>query len=509
MDFQTQFKAARRVSTPLVAVRTFDAKSTIASIREALNGKLSETPIIQWDCIQGMIPLTEKGQDTLSDMLGGNPQEITVPLVGALQVAVMAPGDVILYISNAHLHWVNEPAVIQGIWNLRDSFKANGNMLVLLTTPGANLPTELTNDVLVIEEPLPTAEQLESIILDTYKSAKKDSPDAATMGKAVDALIGLPTFPADQSAAMCLNSKGELDITELWERKRKIVSQTRGLSIWQGTESLDDIGGVEQAKRFMCRVMEGKRRPKTIIFIDEIEKAFAGTGTDMSGVKTELTGSMLSWMQDRKIRGVLFIGLPGTVKSQLSKALGGTYTTPVVNFDLAGMQSGIVGSSGDNLRMAQKTVDAISGGDVLAIATCNSITALPPELRRRFNLGIFFFDAPDSIERKVIWDIYRKQFEVPESEDTPNDTGWTGAEIKECCEKAYLLNMTLAESATYIVPVTRSSADLVRNLRESSSNKYLSASKPGVYVYSGETETKLSPHDFPVAVDGRKMREVN
>ena len=27
-----------------------------------------------------------------------------------------------------------------------------------------------------------------------------------------------------------------------------------------------------------------------IVFVDEIEKAFAGSGTDMSGVKTEMTG---------------------------------------------------------------------------------------------------------------------------------------------------------------------------------------------------------------------------
>jgi hypothetical protein len=35
------------------------------------------------------------------------------------------------------------------------------------------------------------------------------------------------------------------------------------------------------------------------VFLYEIEKAFAGTGTDLSGVKTELTGAILAWMQDR------------------------------------------------------------------------------------------------------------------------------------------------------------------------------------------------------------------
>jgi hypothetical protein len=38
---------------------------------------------------------------------------------------------------------------------LRDVFKANGRTLTLLTTPGAVLPDELTQDVLVLDEPLP------------------------------------------------------------------------------------------------------------------------------------------------------------------------------------------------------------------------------------------------------------------------------------------------------------------------------------------------------------------
>jgi hypothetical protein len=217
----------------------------------------------------------------------------------------------------------------------------------------------------------------------------------------------------------------------------------------------------------------------------------AGSGTDLSGVKGEMMGTMLSWMQDKGVDGMLFIGLPGVSKSALAKAVGGTFAKPVINFDIAGMQSGIIGSSGTNLRTAQKTVDAISGGSagtsrVLCIATCNSIHALPPELRRRFALGTFFFDAPTAEERPPIWDIWRKKFNIPATEPNPKDEGWTGAEIRECCMKAYRLRITLATAAQYIVPITRSSAELVHNLRAMSSGKYLSASKPGVYTYHGD-----------------------
>ena len=42
--------------------------------------------------------------------------------------------------------------------------------------------------------------------------------------------------------------------------------------------------------------------------------------------------------------------------------------------------------------------------------------------------------------------------------ELPDDDGWTGAEIKECCRKAYRLKLTLKESAEYLVPVTRATA---------------------------------------------------
>src|SRR2546422_11726403 len=51
-------------------------------------------------------------------------------------------------------------------------------------------------------------------------------------------------------------------------------------------------------------------------------------GTDMSGVKTEMTGTMLSWMQDHSADGLIFIGPPGAAKSAVGKAAGTTAGIP-------------------------------------------------------------------------------------------------------------------------------------------------------------------------------------
>src|SRR2546426_9651721 len=304
--------------------------------------------------------------------------------------------------------------------------------------------------------------------------------------QSVDALIGLAAFPAEQVLAMSLSKNG-LDLDWLWERKCQAVEQTPGLTIWRGGETFDQIGGCENIKRFLTAVLLGREAPPVIVFVDEIEKAFAGTGTDMSGVKTEMTGTMLSWMQDRGADGIIFIGPPGAAKSAVGKAAGATAGIPTLAFDLSAMQNSLVGGSGEQLRAAVQVVDAISQGRSLWIATCNSITSLPPELRRRFTLGTFFFDLPSAAERKAIWDIYLDKWNL--TGELSDDEGWTGAEIKECCRKAWRLKLSLKDSAEYIVPVSRSAADQIEGLRRQASGRFLSASQPGVFTAESREAT--------------------
>jgi SpoVK/Ycf46/Vps4 family AAA+-type ATPase len=236
-----------------------------------------------------------------------------------------------------------------------------------------------------------------------------------------------------------------------------------------------------------------------IVFLDEIEKAFAGTGTDLSGVKTEMTGTMLTWMQDNETDGLIFIGPPGAAKSAAAKATGNSAGIPTIAFDLGAMQSSLVGGSGERLRAALKVVEAVSRGRTLFIATCNSIASLPPELRRRFTLGTFFFDLPSAAERELIWAIYEKKYGV--SGRRPDDEGWTGAEIKECCRKAARLRMPLTDAAQYTVPISKSAAEQVKSLRQQASGKFISASNAGLYRFE---ETAPAP----AAAGPRRIRAV-
>jgi hypothetical protein len=86
---------------------------------------------------------------------------------------------------------------------------------------------------------------------------------------------------------------------------------------------------------------------------------------------------------------------------------------------------------------------------------------------------------------ETIWRIYLKKNGV--SGELPNDEGWTGAEIKECCRKAHRLGITLVQASRYIVPIARSAAEQIKALRQMASGKFLSASMPAVYRYEEET----------------------
>src|SRR5260370_33197348 len=113
--------------------------------------------------------------------------------VDALVAACQLGEDAVLVFANAQRFW-NEPQVAQAIWNLRDVFKANGRTLALLTTPGAVLPDELTQDVLVLDEPLPAVEDLTRILEETIAGARGPELGTEAAVTAVGAWLSSSAF---------------------------------------------------------------------------------------------------------------------------------------------------------------------------------------------------------------------------------------------------------------------------------------------------------------------------
>lgn len=494
MTVPETIKAARKVATPIIAITTSDQQATISTILKSYNG--SAPAILQHDIIRGLQPLNEEGKAARAKVIpsgddmpgvvpGANPAE-------CLTLAADLPKRAILFMHNAHMFIDNE-AVRQAICNLRDYFKADGRTLILLA-PQMTLPPELVQDILLIDEPLPTEEQVRAIIVTELENAKKnmtkppEEPDEQTLQRAVEALTGLAAFPIEQATAMTLG-QGKIDNDQLWTRKRGFIQQTRGLVVDTATETFDDLGGLDNAKDFGRRLFAGGMPPRAIVRIDEIEKMLAGAAGDTSGVSQDALGTILREMEDQDWAGLIAVGPPGSGKSAYSKTLGRTHGAPTFSLDLGAAKGSLVGQSEDRIRAVMKVIKAVAQSGAFFVATCNKLDVLPPELRRRFRYGLWFFDLPKRAEREAMWKIHMKRFGLDAKLTRPTDKQWTGAEIRNTCELAFRMRCSLEEAAAFIVPVAISDPDSVEKLRKTAAGKFLSATYPGAYQMPEKRET--------------------
>ena len=201
------------------------------------------------------------------------------------------------------------------------------------------------------------------------------------------------------------------------------------------------IGETEKRIQKVFRVAEGLA--PCVLWIDELEKVFAGSGPDSAsadaGVSSRLLASFLSWMQERK---------------------------PAV----------------------------------FVAATCNNVTVLPPELIRKGRFDeLFFVDLPSETERRQVFAIQlAKRKRNPADYDLGKVAkaaqGFSGAEIESAVQTALyaafaakreLSNEDLLTALSSTVPLSITRAEEIGELREWAKKRAVwasSASEANGYV---------------------------
>jgi SpoVK/Ycf46/Vps4 family AAA+-type ATPase len=194
------------------------------------------------------------------------------------------------------------------------------------------------------------------------------------------------------------------------------------------------IGETEKRIQKVFKVAEGLA--PCVLWIDELEKVFAGSGPDSAsadaGVSSRLLASFLSWMQDRK-------------------------------------------------------------APVFVAATCNNVTVLPPELIRKGRFDeLFFVDLPNTAERKQIFSIQlTKRKRNPADYDLDRVAaaakGFSGAEIESAVQTALyaafsrkqeLKTEDLLTALASTVPLSVTRAEEIAELRSWAQQRAVWASSP-------------------------------
>ena len=425
-------------------------------------------PAYHWDiCSGGPIDLTQRGQ-VLSRTTD------PVDIIGVF-LGLRDPG--VLFLWNFH-RIIDNLEVIQTILNSIANLQASSKMLVILA-PEIKIPVELEKVMVVTEFTLPSLEQLREYV-QTFAQARNIRLEPDEANKLARAGLGLTKFEFMAALALSVAQHGRLDIQAVWDQKAQLIRKNPVLELYQpGPEDrFEMLGGLDNAKAFL--------------------KATVGHPL---------------------AKGVLILGVPGTGKSALAKALGGETGLPVIILDFGRVFGSLVGESEARLRAALAVIEAMApcivfideiekalggvasshltdGGtvarvvgrfltwlndrpkDICVIATCNDIDKLPSELSRAERWDcLFFSDLPTPEERLVIWRIWLKYYGLPDDAPLPPDDGWTGAEIKTCCRLAAMMGISPAEAAQFIVPIAQAQAEKIAHLREWASQRCVPASK--------------------------------
>jgi hypothetical protein len=443
-----------------------------------------------WDIDKGLSVAAADGQAATATSAAD-----PVAAIRSVNALATAKGSALLVLPNFH-RFLQSAEIVQALAHQIQQGKNNRTFIVILS-PVVQIPVELEKHLLVVEHDLPDRQQLLEIAQGVATEAG-EMPDGSDLDKLLDAASGLTRYEAEGAFSLSLVRAGKLMPETVWELKSQAIKKSGLLHLHRGGERFEQLGGLESLKHF-CK------------------RALANRSTTA------------------KARGILLLGVPGTGKSAFAKSLGNEIGRPTLTLDVGSLLGGVVGATEQNTRNALRVADAMSpcilfvdeiekalgaaasGGqgdsgvsarlfgslltwlsdhtsDVFFIGTCNDVSKLPPEFARaeRFD-GIFFMDLPGPAEREKIWPIYLQQYglEIAAGNKRPDDSDWTGAEIRSCCRLSALLGLPLREAARHVVPVAVTAAESVQKLRAWAEGRCLSAGNTG--IYSRNTEVRLAP----------------
>lgn len=429
-DIGLEIEKMVRANYNVVVVMTSEEGRAISIVNRVCELKLDRDPrekkagkgrlLVSWDLADGFKQIYPAKEDHVFTAEGMTPQPDPM---NALKVIDKYGTAAVFVLKDFHEFW-EQPIVKRKLRNLAQKLEPLGKCIII-TSPGKRIPDELKDDVGVVDLPMPGETELSDILENlTQTVAVKVDLNEEQKHRFLRAALGLTSQHAKRvltKAAVVSKAKiDESHIKLITEEKRQVIRQSEALEFFPVSETMDDIGGLEQLKEWL------RKR----------QAAFSDDARDF---------------QLPPLKGLALIGIPGTGKSLTAKAIGAIWRLPLLKMDVGALFGGIVGESEERTRRALMVAETVApcilwideiekafaqggldGGTsarvfgsilswmqdktapVFIVATANNVDKLPPELLRKGRFDeVFFLDLPTEEERKQIFAVHLQKVKRP------------------------------------------------------------------------------------------------
>ncbi len=351
--------------------------------------------------------------------------------------------------------YLEDPVHVRFLKDIALTFSSHQSTVVLVAS-SLPVPDNLRSFTAYFRLPLPTADELRSIVYDVAGEWGRENGwrDVRTTNKALDMLVrnltGLTITDARRLARKAISENGvisESELPEVGRAKYELLGRDSPLTFENETAQFAEIGGMARLRQWL-----------------DVRKVFF----------REDPPEHLD-----PPKGMLLLGVQGCGKSLAAKAAAGIFGVSLLRFDFGVLYSKYYGETEQNVRRALDIAQVMApcvlwldeiekglavGGDddglsrrvlatlltwmsekkkpVFVVATANDITRLPPEMVRKGRFDeIFFVDLPSASNRKDIFAIHLKKRLLEPKEFNLEELalvseGFSGAEIEQAVVSA-------------------------------------------------------------------------
>ena len=279
-----------------------------------------------WDCAAG-----------LSDPISGASTDSTATDPGVALATVRDSTARAVYMLRDLAPWLRDPTITRALRNLAKTLPAaprNAARSVVVISPTAEVPPELSGHAIVIDIPLPDRAEV-SALLDAAIDGLPDDIRAGaapngTRDRALDAALGLSAEEVISTFSRSLIATRKIDPGTVAAEKRRVIARERVLE-WNDPHpaGLAGVGGLESLKAWLTQ-----------------RRAAFTPAARAYGLPAP--------------KGVLLVGVPGCGKSLTAKAIAAAWGMPLLRLDLGALRSKWVGESEGNIRRALKIAETVA-----------------------------------------------------------------------------------------------------------------------------------------------------